>query len=141
MAFGNGTKARLYFQDGSDTAIGHEVDCTVSLSAETRSTVTKDTGGGGWSAAEGGTKSASFSGNFVYEEDTTYGEELSDVYDKWEAGAAVTIVFSLGDTTGQMVLTCSAVITSVEISAAAEENVTFSFTAESTGAITKTAVA
>ena len=142
MAFGNGTVARLYFDEsGTDTAVGHETECTVSLNKETRTTVTKDSGGGGWDSKDSSTKSASFSGSFVYEEDTTYGHELSDIYAKWVADAAATIRWKAGTTTGQMILSCDVIVTSVEISSQAEENVTVSWTAESTGAITETAVA
>ena len=141
MAFGSGTVGRIYYDvSGTDTAVGHETECTVSLNAETEQTVTKDSGGGGWQSTSIGTKSASFSGTAVFEEDTTYGLEMSDIYDYWVAGTAVTLKYKAGETTGNMILSVSVVFTSMEITSSADENITYSWTAESTGAITKTAV-
>ncbi|UCD42746.1 MAG: hypothetical protein JSV69_03815 [Chloroflexota bacterium] len=65
---------------------------------------------------------------------------MMDIYNYWVAGNDVTIRFESGSATGTQIYSASCKFTSVEITAQAEENVTFSFTANSNGSISKTVV-
>ena len=141
MAFESGTNARLYIEiTGTDTAIADATECTVSFSAEEKTTITKDSGGGGWQSFDIGTKSMSVSGNAVYEYNSANGVDMMEIYDYWVAGADVTMRFHSGSASGTQIYSASVKLTSVEITAQADENVTFSFTANSNGAVTKTTV-
>ena len=141
MAFESGTDARLYVDDsGTDVAIADATECTISFSAEEKVTVTKDSGGGGWQSFDIGTKSMSISGSAVYEYNSSNGKTMMDIYNYWAAGNDVTIRFASGSAVGTQIYSAACKFTSVEITAQAEENVTFSFTANSNGAVTTSAV-
>lgn len=141
MAFESGTNARLYIDISStDTAIADATECTVSFSAEEKTTITKDSGGGGWQSFDIGTKSMSVSGSAVYEYNSSNGVDMMEVYDYWVAGNDVTMRFYSGSASGTQIYSALVKFTSVEITAQADENVTFSFTANSNGAVTKTIV-
>lgn len=141
MAFESGTNARLYVDiSGTDTAIAHATECTVSFNAEEKSTVTKDSGGGGWQSFDIGTKSVSISGSAVYEYNSTYGVDGMEVYDYWVAGNDVTIAFYTGSTSGTQIYSASFKFTNIEWTGTADENLTFSFSAQSNGSVTKTTV-
>ena len=141
MAFESGTDARLYIDvSGTDTKIADATECTISFSAEEKVTVTKDSGGGGWQSFDIGTKSMSISGSAVYEFNSAAGVDMMEIYDYWEAGNDVTIRFYSGSAAGTQIYSASCKFTSVEITAQAEENVTFSFTANSNGAVTTSVV-
>lgn len=122
------------------TVGGTEIDSltsnSVSFSMDTRDVTTKDSSGNRELLAT--ISSASYSAEGIVALDDTYGVE--ELYDAFIARTAVAVVFTTG-LTGDVQWTQNAIITSCEIDAPMEDNVTFSASFEGTGAITKADVA
>ena len=117
------------------TVAGTEIDSltsnSVSFSTETRDVTTKDSGGNREILAT--VRSASFSAEGIVALDDTYAVEQLSTAER--AGTAVAVVFTTG-VTGDVQWSQSAIITSLEIDAPMEDNVTFSISMEGTGAVT-----
>jgi predicted secreted protein len=79
------------------------------------------------------TKSGTISVSALYAEDAAYG--VDDLMTSWAARTAIVVKFST-EVTGDHFWSASAYITSLEVSAGMEDNVTYSATFELTGAIT-----
>jgi predicted secreted protein len=79
------------------------------------------------------TKSGTISVSALYAEDATYG--VDDLMTSWAARTALTVKFST-EVSGDHYWSASAYITSLEVSAGMEDNVSYSATFELTGAIT-----
>lgn len=135
----NGTLMRITL--GGDKTI-YPTECSMSLSVETRETISKDSVAS-WSTSEAGTKSGTISFAGFYSEDTTVSAEARnsapDIYALFEAGAAVSWELTTG-VTGDTKYSGSGIITSFESSWPVDENSTYSGTITITGAVTDAAV-
>jgi predicted secreted protein len=127
----NGTDLRFYWEG---TAIGEATSCTVSLSRETRETLTKDNVQS-WAAYEAGKKSGTFDFEGLISFDTT-NTDVTDIFTAFNDGTSITMRFTTGDT-GAPYWEAEALITSLSYSGAVEENATYSGTGTITGAVTQ----
>jgi len=124
----NGKLLRLYI-DG--VAQAKATECSVSFTAETREASHKDSGG--WKESLPGMKSASLSSSGLHAEDST--NTVHDLYAAWLAGTPIAASFST-EVVGDKFYSGLFVITQLELNAPNEENVTWSVSLESAGAIT-----
>lgn len=125
----NGT---LYKITVGGTTINDLTNCSVSFSVDTRDVTNKDSSGNREILPT--ILGAEYSGEIIVALDATYG--LEELYDALVAKAAVTVEFTT-NVSGDVQWSQSAYLTSVEIGAPMEDNVTASFSATGTGAITK----
>jgi TP901-1 family phage major tail protein len=128
----NGT---LYKITVAGTSIDSLTSNSVSFSNDTRDVTTKDSGG--FREILATITSASYSAEGVVALDDAYATE--ELYDAFIAKVAVAVVFTTA-VTGDVQWTQQAILTSCEIDAPMEDNVTFSVSMEGTGAITKSDV-
>jgi len=139
MGVVNGTNLRIY--DGS-TPLGYATSCSLSMSAETRETVSKDSTSS-WAENEVGQLSATLSFEGFYSSDATINavtvKTVDDIYSKFEAKTAISWSFKSA-TTGEFIYSGSGYITSLEFNAPVEENATYSGTITVSGAITNTTI-
>ena len=124
----NGTLLGVYV---GSTLIAHATEGSISLSMDTRDTTTKSSAG--TRALLEGTKSGTISVSALYAEDAAYG--VDDLMTSWAARTTLTIKFST-EVSGDHFWSAAAYITSLEVSAGMEDNVSYSATFELTGAIT-----
>ena len=124
----NGTLLGVYV---GSTLIAHATEGSISLSMDTRDTTTKSSAG--QRALLEGTKSGTISVSALYAEDAAYG--VDDLMTPWAARTTVTVKFST-EVSGDHFWSAAAYITSLEVSASMEDNVSYSATFELTGAIT-----
>ena len=126
----NGTDLGLYVHqsDGSEVLIASATECTISFSEDPRDTTTKDSGG--WRELAEGLRSATISASYLHAEDDT-----NNIQDYWGAFNTRANLFFLMSTeeTGDYRWNGECRITSLEKSAATEDNVTYSVTREVTG--------
>jgi TP901-1 family phage major tail protein len=118
----------------SGVSLGFATECTISFAAEMRELAHKDTvgDGGGFREVAPGQKSGSGSTSGLYAESDNAAATL---FTAWEAGTALTITFAT-ETTGDKIWSGTAYITSLEINAPNNENVTYSVSFDFSGAIT-----
>lgn len=128
----NGRNMRFF--DGG-TALGRATDCTLSFSSEMRETAHKDLTGN-WTAKAPGAMSGTGSASGLYSEDANAAESL---FTKMNAGTALTLTFTT-EVTGDQVWTGTAYISSLEMNAPDNENVTYSVSFEFTGAVVMSTV-
>jgi len=128
----NGTLLGVYV---GSTLIAHATEGSISLSMDTRDASTKSSSGS--RDLLEATKSGTISVSALYAEDAAYG--VDDLMSAWSARTALTVKFST-EVTGDHYWSASAYVTSLEVSAGMEDNVTYSATFELTGAITYGAV-
>jgi len=128
----NGTLLGVY---AGSTLIAHATEGSISLSMDTRDATTKSSSG--TRDLLEATKSGTISVSALYAEDAAYG--VDDLMSSWSGRAAITVKFST-EVSGDHFWSASAYITSIEVSAGMEDNVTYSATFELTGAITYSAV-
>lgn len=124
----------LRFFDGG-TAIAKATSCTISFATEMRESAHKDTAGdgGGWREVSPGQKSGTGSTEGLYAEDTN---SFATLYDKMIAGTALDLTFTTGET-GDDVYYATAYITSMELNAPNNENVTYSISFEFSGEVVR----
>lgn len=115
-------------------AIAYATECSISWTAEMRELAHKDTtgDGGGWVEKAPGQKSATGSTSLLYSEETN---SFATLYAKFTAGTALAVTFTTGES-GDSVYSGEAFITSMEINAPNNENVTASISFEFNGEVT-----
>lgn len=123
----NGTDLAFYV-DGA--LIGHATEGSISVSEEPRDTTTKQSGG--WRELAEGLRSWSGSTSHFHAEDATV--NVDDLYAHILARTSVEVLFST-EQTGDKRWSGTARVTSVEVSAGVEDNVTLSVSFEGTGAL------
>jgi len=128
----NGTLMGVYI---GSTLIAHSTEGSISLSMDTRDISSKDSAGA--RALLEGMKSGSISVSALYSEDGAYGAD--ELYTAMAARTPLAVKFST-EVSGDHFWSASSYLTSLEVSASTEDNVTFSATFELTGAITYAAV-
>ena len=128
----NGTLMGIYI---GSTLVAHATEGSISLSMDTRDISSKDSAG--TRALLEGMKSGSISMSALYAEDGAYGAD--DLYTAMAARTPLAVKFST-EVSGDHFWSASAYLTSLEVSAGTEDNVTYSATFELTGAITYAAV-
>lgn len=124
----------LRFFDGG-VAIAKATECSISWSVEMRETAHKDTAGdgGGWREVSPGQKSGTGSTSGLYAEDTN---SFATLYDKMANGTSLALTFTTGET-GDDVYYATAYITSMELNAPNNENVTYSISFEFSGEVVR----
>lgn len=136
----NGTLMRVTL--GGDEVI-HPTNCTMSLSMETRETISKDNTGS-WADAAAGTKSGTISFEGLYSQDDTISADArvdsGGVFALFSAGTAVTWELTTG-VTGDEKYSGTGLLTSFEAGFPVEENATYSGTITITGEVTKATIA
>lgn len=128
----NGTALRFY-KDG--TAIGNATNCQVTVTREIREILTKDSPGNGWREGKPGRKQFTLTTEALYSEDTA-NVKPGALFDALDNGTLMLFRFTT-DVTGDTYYEGSAYCTNFDVSAAVEENVTFSCTFEGNGQLTK----
>jgi predicted secreted protein len=123
----------LRFYDGG-VAIAKATECSISWAVEMRETAHKDTAGdgGGWKEVAPGQKSGTGSTSGLYAEDTN---SFATLYAKMVAGTKITGTFTTA-VSGDSVWYFEGYISSMELNAPNNENVTYSISFEFTGEIT-----
>ena len=126
-----------FFDNG--VSLGYATSCTISFSSAMRELSHKDTAGdgGGWLEQAPGQKSATFSTEGLYAEDDNAAAAL---FTKLADGTEITLTFTT-DVTGDKIWSGTALLTSVEITAPNNENVTYSVSGVFTGEVTVGTVA
>ena len=124
----NGTLIGVY---AGGTLIAHATEGSISLNLDTRDATTKDSSG--TRDLLEGVKSGTVSVSALYADDATYG--VDELMSAWSGRSTLTIKFST-EVTGDSYWEASAYVTSLEVSAGMEDNVTYSATFELSGAIT-----
>jgi len=126
----NGTLLGVY-AGATPTLIAHATESSISLSMDTRDASTKDSAG--YRDLLEGARSGSISVSSLYAEDAAYG--VDDLMTHFTARTAVAVKFSTEEA-GDHYWSANAYITSLEVNASKEDNVTYSASFELTGAIT-----
>ena len=127
----NGTLLGVY---SASTLIAHATEGSISLNLDTRDATTKDSSG--TRDLLEGIKSGTISVSALYAEDAAYG--VDDLMTAWSGRSTLEIKFST-EITGDHFWSASAYVTSLEVNAGMEDNVSYSATFELTGAITYSA--
>lgn len=127
----NGTLLGVY---SASTLIAHATEGSISLNLDTRDATTKDSSG--TRDLLEGIKSGTISVSALYAEDAAYG--VDDLMTAWSGRSTLVIKFST-EVTGDHYWSASAYVTSLEVNAGMEDNVSYSATFELTGAITYSA--
>ena len=128
----NGSLMGVYI---GSTLIAHSTEGSISLSMDTRDISSKDSAGA--RALLEGMKSGSISVSALYSEDGAYGAD--ELYTAMAARTPLAVKFST-EVSGDHFWSASSYLTSLEVSASTEDNMTFSAQFELTGAITYSAV-
>lgn len=129
----NGTLLGVY---AGSTLIAHATEGSISLSMDTRDATTK--GSGGTRDLLEATKSGTISVSALYADDAAYG--VSDLMTAWSGRTTLTVKFST-EVSGDSYWSADAYVTSIEVNAGMEDNVSYSATFELTGTITYSTVA
>lgn len=132
MAIINGT---VFLLSIGGTDLPDQTEGSISISMETRDITTKDSNG--FRELLEGVRSGSISVSGLVDDDGAGGAG-ADLFASLNGRAAVSIVFGLDGATDDYNYSCNAFCTSLEVSAATEDNVTYSASFEITGAITET---
>ena len=118
------------------TGINLQTECSISLSREVADVSTKDSTNN-YKEVIPRQKSGSISFSVLHDEDATYNAQ--DLWTLFDNGTESTVTFTTG-TTGHYEFSASAYLSSLEMNAGTEDNVTLSGTFELTGDITYTAI-
>ena len=118
------------------TGINLQTECSISLSREVADVSTKDSTNN-YKEVIPRQKSGSISFSVLHDEDATYNAQ--DLWTLFDNGTESTVTFTTG-TTGDYEFSASAYLSSLEMNAGTEDNVTLSGTFELTGDITYTAI-
>ena len=129
MAIFNGT---VYILSLDGTALPDQTEGSISISMEMIDITTKSSAG--YREVKPGLRSGTISVSGLVDDDGAGGVLFADL----DSRTAQTLVFGFDDATDDYNYSCSAFCTSLEVSAATEDNVTYSATFEITGAITET---
>jgi len=129
MAILNGT---VFLLSIGGTALPDQTEGSISISMETRDITTKDSAG--WRDLAEGLRSGSISVSGLVDDDGTGGAG-GTLFTTLTARSEVALVFGFDDASDDYNYTCNAYCTSVEVSAATEDNVSYSATFEINGAI------
>ena len=132
MAILNGT---VFLLSIGGTALPDQTEGSISISMETRDITTKDSAG--YRELLEGVRSGTISVSGLVDDDGAGGAG-GVLFADLNSRSAQTLVFGFDDATDDYNYSCSAFCTSLEVSAATEDNVTYSATFEITGAITQT---
>ena len=132
MAILNGT---VFLLSIGGTALPDQTEGSISISMETRDITTKDSAG--YRELLEGVRSGTISVSGLVDDNGTGGAG-GVLFADLDSRTAQTLVFGFDDATDDYNYSCSAFCTSLEVSAATEDNVTYSATFEITGAITET---
>ena len=132
MAILNGT---VFLLSIGGTALPDQTEGSISISMETRDITTKDSAG--YRELLEGVRSGTISVSGLVDDDGAGGAG-GVLFADLDSRSAQTLVFGFDDATDDYNYSCSAFCTSLEVSAATEDNVTYSATFEITGAITQT---
>lgn len=128
----NGTLLGVYV---GSTLVAHATEGSISLSMDTRDATTK--GSGGSRDLLEATKSGTISVSALYADDAAYG--VTDLMGAWSSRSILAVKFST-EVSGDSYWSADAYITSLEVNAGMEDNVTYSATFELTGTITYSTV-
>jgi predicted secreted protein len=131
MAILNGT---VFLLSIGGTVLPDQTEGSISISMETRDITTKDSSG--YRELLEGVRSGSISVSGLVDDDGAGGAG-SDLFAVLDGRSSVAIVFGFDGASDDYNYTCSAFCTSLEVSAATEDNVTYSASFEITGAITE----
>lgn len=131
----NGHNLRIFV---GGTAVAKATNCQITITREVRNTSHKDIGSGdgaGWAGSEYGEGSWEISGDALYAESEGFETLWSAMKDKTK----VAIEYST-DVTGDQRFTGNVVMTSLEMNAANNEDVTYSYAGTGDGEPTREAV-
>lgn len=118
------------------TGINLQTECSISLSREVADISTKDSTNN-YKEVIPRQKSGSISFSILHDEAATYNAQ--DLWTLFDNGTESTVTFTTG-TTGDYEFSAAAYLSSLEMNAGTEDNVTLSGTFELTGDITYTAI-
>lgn len=118
------------------SAIEDLEECTLTIDGETIDVTTKDSSG--WTERLHGVKSWSMSGSGIIDWAATEGAD--EIYDDLVAGTFATFKFGGSAVSGHSEISGSGLYTNLEISAPKEDKVSFSFSIEGSGQLTKTTI-
>jgi hypothetical protein len=127
----NGTNLRIYL---GGVAIGEATSCSLDLSMETRETLTKDNVGS-YTSVEPGRRSATLSTEGLVSYNTA-NKKVTDLVTAFNNGDTMIARFTTGVATTPY-WEGSVILSAMTISAAVEENATYSATFTVKGAITQ----
>jgi len=127
----NGTNLRIYL---GGVAIGEATSCSLDLSMETRETLTKDNVGS-YTSVEPGRRSATLSTEGLVSYNTA-NKKVTDLVTAFNNGETMIARFTTGVATTPY-WEGSVILSAMTISAAVEENATYSATFTVKGAITQ----
>jgi len=135
MAIINGTIFLLKIgADGSEVAVPDQTEGSISFSMETRDITTKDSSG--YRELLESTRSATISISGLVDDDGAGGAG-ADLFAVLDGRSTTHVIFGLDGATDDYHYECDAFVTSLEISAGTEDNVTYSATLEVTGSISE----
>ena len=129
----NGTLLGVYV---GSTLVAHATEGSISLSMDTRDATTKDSSG--YRDLLEGTRSGSISVSALYADDATYG--VNALMTAFSNRTTLTVKFST-EVSGDDYWSATCYLTSLEVSAATEDNATYSASFEIGGAVTFSTVA
>ena len=133
MAILNGT---VFLLSVAGTALADQTEGSISISMETRDITTKDSAG--YRELLEGVRSGSISVSGLVDDDGSGGAG-GTLFTTLAARTSVALIFGFDDASDDYNYTCAGFCTSLEVSGATEDNVTYSATFEITGAITQVA--
>ena len=133
MAVMNGT-AVLVTVGG--TEINLLTECSISLSTELRDITNKESQG--WKQSLAGLRSGSINFSLLHDESNTYG--TAELWSAFTSNTATASVKFTTEQSGEYEFAASGWVTSLEMNAGTEDNVTTSGTIELDGEITYTAI-
>ena len=128
----NGHNMRIFV---GDVAVAKATTCSYSVRRATRSTAHKDLGtgsGAGWAGSEYGEGSWEMSGDALYAE----GDSFDTLFAALSAKTKLTVEFST-DVVGDKKMTGSALITEITKNSPNNEDVTYSYTLQGDGELTR----
>ena len=128
----NGTDLLVYID--STHPIGLSTDCSITINRATRDTSNKDSGG--WKTVLPGQREWTVSCNALVAFDNTY--NLTYLTALMIAGTVINLKFQTGNTAGDPSFSGTALITSVNASAANQSNTTFSISFQGSGPLALT---
>jgi predicted secreted protein len=128
----NGTLLGVY---AGGTLIAHATEGSISLSMDTRDATTKSSSG--YRDLLEGTRSGSISVSALYANNAAYG--VGDLMSSFTGRSTLVVKFST-EVSGDDYWSATCYMTSLEVSAATEDNATYSATFEISGTVTFTTV-
>lgn len=133
MAVMNGTLISVTI---GGTEVSLQTECSISLNGELRDITNKESGG--FKQSLMGLRSGSLNFSVLHDEAEDY--NLQQMFTAWSSDTAIDVVKFTTGTTGDYEFESDGWLTSLEMNAGTEDNVTVSGTIELDGAITYTAI-